>query len=282
MKVVVFNPNIYLNSGVKYTFKINTMNYIFSLFFLATLLFSPHKAQSQRQEYYQIKIYTFDNERQQQVTDEYLKNAYLPALKKLNIGPVGVFKTRPEHSEGNHKTYVLIPFQKLTQLETITEKLAQNKSYLKSGKAYLEAAYTNPPYNRIESILLRAFENMPHMKPSAVSGPREDRVYELRSYEGATEALHQNKVDMFNKGGEVEIFEDLGFNAVFYGQVISGCHMPNLMYMTTFTDQKSRDQHWDAFRTAPAWEALKNQAQYQNNVSHSDIYFLYPTEYSDY
>ncbi len=258
------------------------MKYTLFTFLLAVFLFSPRQSQGQNRQYYQIKIYTFDNAQQQEVTDGYLKNAYLPALKKLKIGPVGVLKTRPEHSEGSAKTYVLIPLKNLSQLEKITKKLAKNKPYLDAGKPYLDATYNNSPYNRIESILLQAFEEMPKMKPSAVSGPREDRIYELRSYEGASEALHQNKVEMFNKGGEVKIFEDLGFNAVFYGQVISGCHMPNLMYMTTFTDQKSRDKHWDAFRESPKWDALKKQAYYQNNVSHSDIFFLYPAEYSDY
>jgi len=252
------------------------------ILFLFMILVPILQAQNQNGEYYQIKIYAFDNVQQQDVTDNYLKNAYLPALKKLGIKSIGVFKTRPEQTEGPDKTYVLIPLTSLSQLEAITEKLAQNQSYLKAGKPYLDAAYDNPPYTRIESILLRAFEKKPQMKPSMVSGPREDRIYELRSYESATEALHLNKVDMFNKGGEVKIFEDLGFNAVFYGQVISGCHMPNLMYMTTFTDQESRDKHWQAFSDSPEWDALKNQVPYQNNVSHSDKFFLYPTEYSDY
>lgn len=247
-----------------------------------TILIALGSSHSQDSEYYQLKIYTFDHPDQQKVTDAYLKNAYLPALKKLHINHIGVFKTRPEHLEGSDKTYVLIPLDDLSQLETITEKLAYDQSYLQSGKTYLDANYDKPPYARIQSILLRAFKNMPRMKPSEVSGPRENRIYELRSYEAATEALHENKVEMFNKGGEINIFEDLGFNAVFYGQVISGGQMPNLMYMTSFPDQKSRDEHWDAFRQSPEWDALKNQVPYQNNVSHSDILFLYPTEYSDY
>lgn len=239
-------------------------------------------SQSSDREYYQIKIYTFDTPEQQMVTDQYLKNAYLPALHKLGIDQVGVFKTRPGENEGPDKTFVLTPLQELSQLEKINDFISQDKSFKMAGKEYIQAAHDNPPYHRIESILLRAFENMPHMVPSPVSGPRKDRIYELRSYEASTEALHENKVEMFNKGGEIKIFEDLGFNAVFYGQVLAGCKMPNLMYMTTFKDQKSRDEHWDAFRVSPEWLALKNKVPYQNNVSGSDKYFLYPTEYSDY
>ena len=87
---------------------------------------------------------------------------------------------------------------------------------------------------------------------------------------------------MFNAGGEIKLFDRLGFNAVFYAEVISGSKMPNLMYMTTFSDMSSRDTLWKAFFAAPEWEALKAMPKYENNVSHADIIFLFPTEYSDY
>ena len=87
---------------------------------------------------------------------------------------------------------------------------------------------------------------------------------------------------MFNSGGEITLFDKLEFNAIFYGEVISGSKMPNLMYMTTFSDQESRDAHWKSFFESPEWDTLKNMEQYKNNVSKGDIYFLYPTSYSDY
>jgi hypothetical protein len=58
--------------------------------------------------------------------------------------------------------------------------------------------------------------------------------------------------------------------------------MPNLMYMTTFSDQKNRDAHWKKFVDSPEWKELVVMDKYKNNVSHIDIIFLYPTEYSDY
>ena len=123
---------------------------------------------------------------------------------------------------------------------------------------------------------------MPKMQASPLDGPRAERVYELRSYESATERLYLNKVDMFNAGGEVKLFDRLDFNAVFYGEVISGAKMPNLMYTTTFSDQASRDTLWKTFFDSPEWKELKANPIYQHNVSHIDIMFLYPTEYSDY
>jgi hypothetical protein len=79
----------------------------------------------------------------------------------------------------------------------------------------------------------------------------------------------------------VGLFKRLGFNAVFYAEVMSGSRMPNLMYMTTFPNKASRDEHWKAFTTDAQWLKLKGMSEYQNNVSKIDIYFLHPTGYSD-
>lgn len=252
-----------------------------TFFFLTFLLSLFHSAVSQdkSREFYQIKIYSFDNDEQITITENYLKEAYLPALKKQNINNIGVFKPRMDSIK---KIYVLIPFSSLEQFEGLEDKIEKDKAYLKNGTKYINAMHNEPPYNRYESILLKAFKDMPEMKASTVKGNRKDRVYELRSYESSSESYYKNKVDMFNAGGEVNLFNRLGFNAVFYGEVISGSNMPNLMYMTTFTDKKSRDALWKSFFDAPEWKVLIAMSKYANNVSHADIYLLYPTEYSDY
>ena len=79
----------------------------------------------------------------------------------------------------------------------------------------------------------------------------------MRSYESATEAKAVKKIEMFNQGGEIDLFKSLNFNAVFYGEVLVGSHKPNLMYMTTFADMESHDEHWKAFTTHPDWLKLK-------------------------
>ena len=151
-----------------------------------------------------------------------------------------------------------------------------------AGADYLNAGYKQAPYVRIESVLLKAFADHPMMTTPVFNSPRANRVYELRSYGSATEAIYRNKVDMFNAGGETKLFDRLAFNPVFYGEVISGAKMPNLMYMTSFADQESRDVHWKAFSASPEWKELTAMEKYKNNVSHIDITFLYPTDYSDY
>lgn len=239
-------------------------------------------SQNETRQYYQLKTYTLQNEKQDSVMDVYLKDAYLPALKRAGIKNVGVFKFRPNNFLIANKILVLIPFVSLEQFENLDEMLAQDKAYISSGAAYINAKYDESPYERINATLMRAFTGMPQMKPSTVEGPRKDRVYELRSYESPTEATYQSKVDMFNAGGEVELFEALGFNAVFYAEVLSGDRMPNLMYMTTFPNMEKRDALWEAFSSSEKWKGLKSEPKYQNNVNKADILLLYPTAYSDY
>ena len=77
------------------------------------------------------------------------------------------------------------------------------------------------------------------------------------------------------------LFWWLGFNAVFYANVISGSHMPNLMYMTSFDNMQSHDEHWKAFGNDPEWKKLSALQEYQHNVSHIDIILMKAATYSD-
>jgi hypothetical protein len=58
--------------------------------------------------------------------------------------------------------------------------------------------------------------------------------------------------------------------------------MPNLMYMTCFENKADRDDHWKSFSQDPYWKKLSSMPEYQKNVSHIDIIFLRPTDYSDF
>ena len=231
-------------------------------------------------DYYQLKMYRLENTEQESIMDQYLENAYLPALERAGIPKVGVFKPR-EVDEGEQRyIMVLIPFSSLEEFEALDRKLEQDDVYLKEGKEYIEAPHDAPPYERIESFLLKAFNSTPHFSVPDHSSAPASRVYELRSYESATELLHRRKVEMFNEG-ESALFEKLGFQPVFFGKVLSSAHMPHLMYMTTFSDTTSREEHWDAFGKHPEWQEMKEIERYQNTVSNITRYMMYPTDYSD-
>lgn len=254
----------------------------FFTFLLLLTIYLPAAAQdsNDQQQIFQIKVYHVDNTNQEKQVDTYLREAYLPGLHRAGIEPVGVFKPVGQDTTSDRRIYVLVPYESIDQLTTIPQKLEKDKQYQEDGASYIQTPHDQPPYNYIESIILKAFSDAPRIQSPDLTSPKSQRIYELRSYGSATEAINRNKVEMFNDG-EVDIFERLGFNAVFYGNVLSGSEMPNLMYMTTFKDMDSRDAHWDSFREDSQWEELSSMEKYQNNVSWIDIYLLHPTEYSD-
>jgi hypothetical protein len=232
-------------------------------------------------DYYQIKVYTIKNQAQETSIDSYLKDAYLPALHKAGIKKVGVFKPAADDPAAGTKVFVFIPLKQLNQIEKIESQLAADKEYQAAGSDYINAKYDNPAYERIESVLLKAFDKMPEFYCPKFDTPKSEQIFELRSYHSATEKIYRKKVEMFNEGGETEIFSKIGANAIFYGEVISGASMPNLMYMTSYASKKSNEEHWKAFTQHPDWLELKEKEEYKNTVSHIDKWLCHPTDYSD-
>lgn len=253
---------------------------------LCVFMLTAAQAQSSKQrEYYQITVYHFKDAAQEKLIDDYLEHALVPTLHSMNIKTVGVFKALKNDTAADKTMYVLMPVKSLNDVADIASKLVtqmgSNTAYQQAGSQYLNAPYDTAPYTRMETILLQAFPMAPQMQLPKLSSPHKDRVYELRSYEGATEKLHASKVKMFNVGDEVGLFKKLNFNGVFYAEVLSGSRMPNLMYMTTFENMPDRETHWKAFMDSPEFKKLLAMPEYQHNVSKADINFLRPTDYSD-
>ncbi len=244
---------------------------------------SPSKKdEATQQGYYELKVYHLTDAEQEVQLDSYLEHALIPALKRNGLKDIGVFKNIPSEQDSTQKVYLLYAFKGLKGFGELGEALSKDSVLQREGQSFINAPYDAPPYERLEVIIMKPFKEMPYLRPSSVTGERDKRVYELRSYESPTEALFQNKVEMFNEGGEVKLFEDVGFNAVFYGEVIAGSRMPNLMYMTTFKDMASRDSLWKVFFDTSKWNELWNDPYYANNVNKADILLFYPTSYSDY
>lgn len=250
------------------------------LILLPSLLQAAHPAPP-RKEYYSILVYHLKDAEQEARMDAYLKNALMPALHKAGAANVGVFKPIGNDTAADRKIYVFFPGNSAEQLLQMPSTLLQNSTYVAAAKDFIDAAWDKPTYVRQETIILQAFPGMPKMALPGLTGAKSERVYELRSYESPTDKLYRNKVDMFNKGDEVGIFKRLGFNAVFYAEVLSGSRMPNLMYMTTFDNKASRDEHWKAFSADEQWKMLLAQPQYAHNMTRAEIIFLQPAEYSD-
>ncbi|MET1054381.1 MAG: NIPSNAP family protein [Pedobacter sp.] len=233
-------------------------------------------------QFYELVIYHLKDQAQEERIDKYLAEAFVPAMHRYGIKTVGVFKTANIDTAADKKIYVLLTYRSLTEFHQINSKLNTDQELAAAGKDFTDAAFDQPAYTRKESVLMESFSGMPSLRKPQFSNDRKERIYELRSYESATDKLYRNKLSMFNDGNEMAIFDRIGSQAVFYGAVLAGSHMPNLMYMTTYTDMKSREEHWKAFGNDPDWKKLSAMPEYQHNVSRNVIEFLVPTGYSDF
>ncbi len=265
--------------------KSKILNRSLTALFLVLILSSGFRSfgvPAAKQEYYEIKIYRISGKAQEAKVDAYLKDAFLPALHKAGIPKVGVFKPIEADTAFGKFVYVFIPYKTIEQYTQLPELLAKDKVYAEAGKAFLDAPYDDPPYVRYETILCKAFAGMPQFRAPSYTTPMSERIYEYRSYESATDAKAAKKREMFNDGGEIALFEKIGSNAVFYGEVISGSLMPRLIYMTTYSDMKSHDEHWKSFVDSEGWKKMSGLEEYKNTVSKVNPYLMHPTSYSDF
>jgi hypothetical protein len=242
-----------------------------------------HDADAQKQQIFALTVYQIHDKSQENRLDAYLGNALIPALHRNGMKQVGVFKPiKKDSANYGKKIYLLTTFPSLDEFKKLETRLNSDEAYKLSGSDYINALHNQPPYDRIEISLMQAFQDSPQLSIPDLRGPRSERIYELRSYEGPTEKLYRAKVKMFNTGDEIGLFKNLGFNAIFYGDVIAGKSMPNLLYMTTFENMSSRDEHWKAFFDHPHWKKLVTIDEYKNTVSKADIILLFPADYSDF
>ncbi|MCA9022204.1 MAG: NIPSNAP family protein [Planctomycetaceae bacterium] len=234
-----------------------------------------HSADSKaKQQFYELRIYRAPSAEKQAIVGNYLEQALLPALKRIGITQVGVFKQIDAKDE--HSLYVLIPFDSLEQFASLNDVLETDEKYHQAAAEYFSFPKESPAFTRIESRLMKAFKGMPQLKAPGGKGPH---LFELRTYESHNEKLAKLKVDMFNSG-EIEIMEDVKLGPVFFGEMLIGGDVPNLTYMLSAPNRPAHDEHWDGFRSHPKWEKMKTMDKYKGTVSKITNVYLEPLPYS--
>ena len=229
-------------------------------------------------EFYELRTYEMQTGNRKAVLADYLEKAFIPAANRLGSRPVGVFNVVSGSNALN--LFVLVPHASLESFLASHGKLAADAEYLKAAAPYLSASIDNPAYTRYESTLLWAFKNLPRVRVPAETAGNKPRIFELRIYESHSEAAALKKMEMFNEGGEIAIFDRIGLRSVFFGQTLIGQRQPNLVYMTVHQDMAAREKAWDDFRNSPDWKALSSNPIYANTVSATTVVFLRPAAYS--
>jgi NIPSNAP len=224
-------------------------------------------------DYYEQRTYQVPDAGKRQLVSDYLQQAMLPALRRLGIGPVGVFTELGDAP--SPALHLLITYRSLDQFAGARWAMEADTVYQAAAADYLDAQPDDPSFQRIRSSLLVAITAMPRL----VVPEGKPRVFEWRLYESASEARARRKIEMFNSG-EIPIFVEAGFTPVLFGEVLVGPKMPNLGYLLASPDMPTHEAHWAAFQKHPAWLAMKDLPQYQGTVSKVTNVFVTPTEYS--
>jgi hypothetical protein len=204
---------------------------------------------------------------QKQRTQDFLKNAVLPATQRAGIGPVAFFASGTIAQETPFLLAVL-SYPSLAAMEIMDQKLEDDGAYQKAYDEFYSSAELN--YERIEISLLRGFDSFPYMVPPPVDAKRPPRLFELRTYESNNSKTLARKIKMFGDG-EIAIFKHCGLLPVFFGQTIVGRNMPNLTYMLAYDDWASREKVWKTFLADPEWQKLRSQPGFSDMEVVSNI-----------
>ncbi|MDG2102559.1 MAG: NIPSNAP family protein [Pirellulaceae bacterium] len=236
--------------------------------------------EAEAREFYELRIYQIFDFEKQQAMEAHLRDAYLPALKRLGIDRVGVFRNLKE--ENDHSVFVVIPFSDAEQFAGLRDALSQDPVYQKSEATFSDRPIKDPIYQRVESWFLKSFIDIPEMELSEYSQNLTPRIFELRLYESHTDDHARRKIKMFNEGGELQLMRDVEMAPVFFGETLIGPDAPNLVYMLSAKDEAAHQAHWKAFIASDRWKAMKDLPEYKDTVSKIQNWFLKPTDFSGF
>ena len=247
---------------------------LIALFTLANSSMAQDKPKPSPREHYELRVYTVDSATQQQRIANYWAEAAIPALNRQGIKNIGLFQeTKPQEGEQFGQVIVLVPYKTIGQFASSVSKLNADKEYKKVGADYLNATKDDPAYRRIESHLLRAMRVKPQL---TVPDTGKKRIFEMREYEGHSEAGSANKIAMFNQI-EADIFAESGLEAIFYSETLIGGKRPSLRYMVTFDDEADQAKDWQSFRDNPRWNKAKTNPKWsKGGVSGRTTNYLKP------
>jgi hypothetical protein len=239
------------------------------------LIFSTKAADAptaeESRQYYELRVYSTQNEKQQTAIGEYWQNAAIPAYNRAGVQSIGVFTENQDNP--TNKIYVLIPFDSLRAFGDLPGRLAADGAYQTAAADFMNRSKNDAPYARIDTSLLQAMAKMPKLALPPSTAEKKPWIFELRTYLSPTEAKGANKIDMFN-AGEIEIMKEVGLNPVFFAGTIAGPQMPNLIYMTSGPNMEEYKAKWKGFGPHPLWRKLAADPQYKNNMSGSQSVFL--------
>ena len=242
---------------------------------------SAQAAPSAAREWVELKSYVCSTVEKRDKLIEVFDTALIPALNRQGVGKVGVFWTNGEVNEGNTNfnttVFVVVPFATAEAFQACDGKLLADAQYMKDAAPVFSASMKEPLYDTCVGALLYTFATCPQVKQVTASA---DRLLQLRIYNSYTIERNAQKAAMFERGGEIGIFQACGMNPVFFSQGLAGDRLANVTYMLGFANKAEKDAAWLRFRAHPDWLKLKADPQYKDTANKIVNIVLRPSKWS--
>jgi len=227
-----------------------------------------------KQEYIEVRKYTVKDADKRMQFVEILDKALIPALGRQGLQPVGVFVPLEKEEKYALNVFVVIPHQTMRTVINTNSKLLADADYRKDAAPIFETTSKNPVYTDCETWLLRGFPTAPTVEVPALGA---DRVFQLRLYRSFNIERNAAKIRMFDKGGELPLFREVGLNPIFFGNILAGTRMPAFLYMIGCPSLEKHDEVWKTFVAHPKWKAMKDLPEYKDTATDIDYVILRPS-----
>lgn len=225
-----------------------------------------------KKEIYEWRIYTLTNDGN--TFDVFYKDTLIPAYNRKNIkvGAFKLFRLKEGEAEQRHILFVYPDIETYLQVK---KTIWDDSTFRQKAQAFYDETAPAPVYSNFESYLSEAFDKIPsYRKPDPERG-----LFEIRIYRSPNEEANQRKVKMFNEG-EIDIFDKVGINSVFYGEILAGPRMPALLYLTWYKDEETRNAAWKQFGSHPDWKSLSVLPEYAYTATNNQSILLAPLAFS--
>lgn len=227
---------------------------------------------SGEKEIYEWRIYTLTGNGES--LDAFFASTLIPVFNRNNV-KVGAFKLYKLQEADKDQRHLLFIYPDISTYLRVKNAIWDDPVFRRDAQAFYDTTAPNPVYSNFESYLSEAFDKIPvHRKPDPAR-----TLFEIRIYHSPNEEANQRKVQMFNKE-EIDLFDKVGINSVFYGSILAGPRMPALLYLTWYKDEDTRSKAWGEFGNHPDWKRMSGLPAYAYTATNNQSIFLSPLSYS--
>jgi len=239
----------------------------------------PNAPQAPRQ-FIEVRKYTIKDADKRAVLVDILDKALVPALNRQGLRPVGVFmpiqRETPLEREAKfaNNVFVVIPHRTTNTFVSTAARLRADSVYMRDAAPIFETTSRDPVYTDCETFLLHGFPTLPGVEVPDL-GP--NRVFELRLYRSFNIERNEAKIHMFDEGGELPLFREVGLNPIFFGDIVAGTRMPAFLYMIGCSSLDNHAAVWRTFVNHPKWIAMRDLPEYADTATEIDSIVLTPS-----